>query len=58
MLEARQAGASAILIIVRALGDDEIAALHDAARSAGVVAADDRILDQDRAARAQHGLQG
>ncbi len=36
VLEARQAGASAILIIVRALGDDEIAALHDAARSAGV----------------------
>jgi indole-3-glycerol phosphate synthase len=36
VLEARQAGASAILIIVRALGDDEIAALHDAARGAGL----------------------
>ena len=36
VLEARTAGASAILIIVRAIGDDEIKALHEAALSAGV----------------------
>jgi len=34
VLQAREAGASAILIIVRALSDDEIRALHDAARAA------------------------
>ena len=38
VLEARRAGASAVLLIVRALGDDEIASLHDAARSAGIEA--------------------
>jgi len=36
VLEARESGASAILIIVRALGDDEIQALHGAARAAGL----------------------
>lgn len=36
VLQARQAGASAILVIVRALADDEIAALRDAARAAGL----------------------
>lgn len=36
VLQAREAGASAVLIIVRALGDDEIGALHDAARAAGM----------------------
>jgi indole-3-glycerol phosphate synthase len=36
VLQARQAGASAILIIVRALEDEEISALHFAARSAGL----------------------
>jgi len=36
VLQARQAGASAILIIVRALNDDEIAALHAAAQAAGL----------------------
>lgn len=36
VLEARQSGASAILIIIRALADAEIAALHDAARAAGL----------------------
>jgi indole-3-glycerol phosphate synthase len=36
VLEARRAGASAILIIVRALSDDEISILHDAAQSAGL----------------------
>jgi indole-3-glycerol phosphate synthase len=36
VLQARAAGASAILIIVRALTDGEIRALHDAARAAGL----------------------
>lgn len=36
VLEARQAGASAILIIVRALSDPEIDVLHAAARAAGL----------------------
>jgi len=36
VLQAREAGASAILIIVRALTDDEIKTLHDAARAAGL----------------------
>jgi indole-3-glycerol phosphate synthase len=36
VLQAREAGASAILIIVRALTDDEIKALHEAAQAAGL----------------------
>ena len=36
VLEARQAGASAILIIVRALEDSEITLLHESARAAGL----------------------
>ncbi len=36
VLQARQAGASAILIIVRALVDGEIKVLHEAARAAGL----------------------
>ena len=36
VLEAVQSGASAILIIVRALSDEEITALHGAARAAGL----------------------
>ena len=36
VLEARQAGASAILIIVRALEDADIRVLHEAARAAGL----------------------
>lgn len=36
VLQAREAGASAILIIVRALTDDEIIALHQAATAAGL----------------------
>ncbi len=36
VLQAREAGASAVLIIVRALDDDEIRVLHDAARAAGM----------------------
>jgi indole-3-glycerol phosphate synthase len=38
VLEAREAGASAILIIVRALDDDEIRVIHGAARAAGLAA--------------------
>ena len=36
VLEARESGASAILIIVRALDDNEIRILHAAARAAGL----------------------
>lgn len=36
VLQARAAGASAILIIVRALADEEITALHEAAQAAGL----------------------
>ena len=36
VLQAREAGASAILIIVRALTDDEIKTLHEAANAAGL----------------------
>lgn len=36
VLEARQAGASAILLIVRALDDEEIRLLHGAAKAAGL----------------------
>lgn len=36
VLQAREAGASAILIIVRALNDDEITSLFDAAKAAGL----------------------
>jgi indole-3-glycerol phosphate synthase len=36
VLQAREAGASAVLIIVRALNDGEIRMLHDAARTAGM----------------------
>lgn len=36
VLEARESGASAILIIVRALQDSEIRALHEAAHAAGI----------------------
>jgi indole-3-glycerol phosphate synthase len=36
VLEARESGASAILIIVRALSDEEIRVLHGAARAAGL----------------------
>lgn len=36
VLQARAAGASAVLLIVRALDDDEISTLHHAARTAGL----------------------
>jgi len=51
VLQAREAGASAILIIVRALNDGEIRALHDAARAAGLDALFE-IHDEAELARA------
>lgn len=51
VLQAREAGASAILIIVRALTDDEIEALHQAATSAGLDALFE-IHSEDELARA------
>ena len=55
VLEAREAGASAILIIVRALNDDEIKTLFAAARAAGLDALFEihNELELDRAVR--HG---
>jgi len=60
VLEAREAGASAILIIVRALGDGEIRALHEAARFAGVDALFEihDEADLDRALRHGAGMVG
>jgi indole-3-glycerol phosphate synthase len=55
VLQARQAGASAILIIVRALSDDEIEILHKAAIAAGLDALFE-IHNEDELARAvRHG---
>lgn len=51
VLQAREAGASAILIIVRALTDEEIAALHSAAAAAGLDALFE-IHSEDELARA------
>jgi indole-3-glycerol phosphate synthase len=55
VVQAREAGASAILIIVRALTDDEIAALHAAATAAGLDALFE-IHNEDELQRAlRHG---
>jgi indole-3-glycerol phosphate synthase len=55
VLQAREAGASAILIIVRALDDHEITALHQAAAAAGLDALFE-IHNEDELRRAvQHG---
>ncbi|MBI2812807.1 MAG: indole-3-glycerol phosphate synthase TrpC [Opitutae bacterium] len=51
VLQARESGASAILIIVRALTDDEIEALHHAATAAGLDALFE-IHSEDELARA------
>ncbi len=57
VLQAREAGASAILIIVRALTDEEIRALHAAAQAAGLDALFE-IHNEDELARAVgHGAQ-
>ena len=53
--EAREAGASAILIIVRALADEEIAALHGAARAAGLDALFEIHDEPDLARAVRHG---
>jgi indole-3-glycerol phosphate synthase len=53
VVQAREAGASAILIIVRALNDDEIAALHGAATAAGL----DALFEIHTADELQRALQ-
>lgn len=55
VLQARLAGASAILIIVRALTDDEIAALHSAATAAGLDALFEIHTEDDLARAVRHG---
>jgi indole-3-glycerol phosphate synthase len=57
VLEARQSGASAILIIVRALGDDEIRALHAAALAAGLEALFEVHSEEEIARAVSHGAQ-
>ncbi len=53
--QAREAGASAILIIVRALNDDEIATLHRAAAAAGLDALFEIHDEADLARAVRHG---
>jgi indole-3-glycerol phosphate synthase len=55
VLQAREAGASAILIIVRALNDDEIKALHAAARAAGLDALFEIHHEAELARAVAHG---
>ncbi len=55
VLQARLAGASAILIIVRALTDEEIAALHGAATAAGLDALFEIHNEAELARAVQHG---
>lgn len=57
VVQAREAGASAILIIVRALNDDEIRALHDAARIAGLDALFEVHSEGELARAIAHGAQ-
>jgi indole-3-glycerol phosphate synthase len=57
VLEARQSGASAILIIVRALNDAEIGALHAAARAAGLAALFEVHAEGEVARAAAHGAE-
>ena len=54
VLQARQAGASAILIIVRALTDEEIEALQAAARAAGIDALFEIHNEADLARAVRH----
>ncbi len=54
VLEARAAGASAILIIVRALNDDEIIALHTAATAAGLDALFEIHTEEELRRAVQH----
>ena len=55
VLQAREAGASAILIIVRALADEEIAPLHAAAAAAGLDALFEIHDEADLARAVAHG---
>jgi indole-3-glycerol phosphate synthase len=55
VVQAREAGASAILIIVRALDDGEITALHDAARAAGLDALFEIHNEEELRRAVQHG---
>jgi indole-3-glycerol phosphate synthase len=57
VLEARAAGASAILIIVRALDDEEIRRLHGAARAAGLDALFEVHEDHEIARAQAHGAE-
>jgi len=57
VFEARQVGASAILIIVRALKDEEIATLHSAAKAAGLDALFEIHNESDLRRSVQHGAQ-
>lgn len=55
VVQAREAGASAILIIVRALADDEIKGLHHAARLAGLDALFEIHTEAELARALAHG---
>ena len=55
VLEARESGASAILIIVRALDDGEIRRLHDAARAAGLDVLFEVHTEEEIARAERHG---
>ncbi len=55
VLQAREAGASAILILVRALADEEIASLHEAARAAGLDALFEVHDESDLERAVEHG---
>jgi indole-3-glycerol phosphate synthase len=57
VLEARQSGASAVLIIVRALDDAEIAVLYGAARAAGLAALFEVHSEDEVARAAAHGAE-
>ena len=54
VLQAREAGASAILLIVRALTDDEITSLHQAAGAAGLDALFEIHNEEDLRRAGQH----
>jgi indole-3-glycerol phosphate synthase len=57
VLDARESGASAILIIVRALADGEIRALHDAARAAGLSALFEVHTEDEIGRAVSHGAE-
>jgi indole-3-glycerol phosphate synthase len=57
VLEARQAGASAILLIVRALDDEEIRILHGAARAAGLASLFEVHSEEELGRAAAHGAE-